>query len=117
MTWRDLAACKDLPQEELDYFFGDREDMGTHQQHERARLHCYSCPVQVQCLRWATEKDVSCGVWGGLTESQRKRYLAPAVRKEGTSDEVLGGVVLQCGARIFKRLKIQGEMIPLPRLQ
>jgi hypothetical protein len=44
------------------------------------------------------------GVWGGLTESQRKRYLRPAIREEGLTDEVLQSVILVCGVRIFRRL-------------
>lgn len=104
--WRGEAVCNELPPEEGAYFFGDADDgTPTHQQHERARLYCYTCPVQVQCLRWCVEFDQQFGVWGGLTESQRKRYLMPAIRKDGLTDDVLGEVIWKVGARIFKRLE------------
>lgn len=104
--WRGLAVCEELPHEEAQYFFGDSDDgTPTHQQHERARLYCYTCPVQTQCLRWCVETDIQYGVWGGLTESQRKRYLMPAIRKDGLNDEVLSDVIWRVGSRIFKRLE------------
>lgn len=105
-SWRGLAVCETLSPEEGQYFFGDSEDgLPTHQQHERARLYCYTCPVQMDCLRWCVETDIQYGVWGGLTESQRKRYLMPAIRKDGLNDEVLSDVIWKVGARIFKRLE------------
>lgn len=104
--WRGLAVCEELSHEEAQYFFGDSDDgTPTHQQHERARLYCYTCPVQMQCLRWCVESDIQYGVWGGLTESQRKRYLMPAIRKDGLNDEVLSQVIWKVGSRIFKRLE------------
>lgn len=116
MSWRDLAACEWVPDEERAYFFGDSEDgTPTHLQHEQARLYCYSCPVQVDCLRYCLETDQKYGVWGGLTESQRKRYLTAAMR-DSLDDEELAAVILKCGTRIFKRLEeLQGEA-PLPDL-
>lgn len=111
--WRGLAVCEELPPAEAQYFFGDSEDgTPTHQQHERARLYCYTCPVQVQCIRWCVESDIQYGVWGGLTESQRKRYLMPAIRKHGLSDEVLSEVIWRVGSRIFKRLEENGFRSP-----
>lgn len=111
--WRGLAVCEELPPEEAQYFFGDSEDgTPTHQQHERARLYCYTCPVQMDCLRWCVETDIQYGVWGGLTESQRKRYLMPAIRKSGLNDDVLSEVIWRVGSRIFKRLEENGFRPP-----
>ncbi len=104
--WRGLAVCEELSPEEGAYFFGDADDgTPTNQQHEKARLYCYTCPVQVDCLRWCVEFDQEFGVWGGVTESQRKRYLMPAIRKDGLTDEVLSEVIWRVGSRIFKRLE------------
>lgn len=103
--WREHAVCEGLSWEEKAYFFGHDPVLGTNEQHELAREHCYECPVQTQCLTWCvTSPDMEVGVWGGLTESQRKRYLRPAIREAGLNDEVLQSVILVCGARIFKRL-------------
>jgi len=104
VDWRELAVCESLPWSEKKYFFGDAEDLGTHKQHELARLYCYSCPVQIECLEWCVQEDMFWGVWGGLTESQRKRYLMPAVRKDGASHDVLVKVLDERGQRIIRQL-------------
>ena len=103
--WRDQARCETLSWEEKAYFFGDDPLLGTNEQHELAKEHCYSCPVQIDCIRWCVlSPDMEIGVWGGLTESQRKRYLRPAIREDGFSDEVLIRVVLTAGERVLRRL-------------
>jgi len=43
---------------------------------------CQRCPVQESCLDYALTHDIDFGVWGGLTERQRRtlqrRQLAAA---------------------------------------
>lgn len=34
---------------------------------------CLLCPVKDKCLTWAIETKQQYGVWGGLTESQRRK--------------------------------------------
>ncbi len=109
MDWHELSICESLPWDEKKYFFGDAKGLGTHKQHEIARTHCYGCPVQLECLTWCIEEDMFWGVWGGLTESQRKRYLMPAVRKDGVSIGVLVNVLRTRGGRILKQLEAQGD--------
>lgn len=43
-------------------------------QREAAKL-CRNCPVQMQCLADALDNQVEFGVWGGLTERQRRAVL------------------------------------------
>lgn len=43
-------------------------------QREAAKL-CRDCPVQMQCLADALDNQVEFGVWGGLTERQRRAVL------------------------------------------
>lgn len=50
------------------------------------------------------------GVWGGLTESQRKRYLKPAIRKSGLSDSVMRSVLLERGVKIIRLIEMEAEM-------
>lgn len=94
-------------------FFADGEGE-AHVQHQQARLVCYNCPVQVQCLEECVIHDMRSGVWGGLTESQRKRYLRPALLEEGLSDEVLERVIVSCGVQLLKRHKVTPGSSPLP---
>jgi len=50
------------------------------------------------------------GVWGGLTESQRKRYLIPAIRKGGFSDDVLREVLHVRGQKIMRLIEEETEV-------
>lgn len=107
--WRNSAVCAVLDLEEQRMFFGDATGLSIHKQHEYARMSCYQCPVQVECLAYSIEIDAPFGVWGGLTESQRKRYLAPRLREAYRSNtevtpEILAGVILLCGSAILKKL-------------
>ena len=43
-------------------------------QREAAKL-CRGCPVQMECLADALDNQVEFGVWGGLTERQRRALL------------------------------------------
>jgi WhiB family transcriptional regulator, redox-sensing transcriptional regulator len=43
-------------------------------QREAARL-CHGCPVKLECLADALDNRVEFGVWGGLTERQRRALL------------------------------------------
>lgn len=81
MNWREFAACSTVDDVTALYFFGDGDNaIPVHRQHEKARQVCYTCPVQLDCLLYAVEKDERFHIWGGLTESQRKRYVAPLVK-------------------------------------
>lgn len=101
MTWREFAACLDLtPEEKLMFFADDEAEEPSYQQYRHVQRTCYECPVQVECLRYALENDQKLGVWGGLTESQRKRYGRPTALKKGTDDFVLIKLIDECGARV-----------------
>jgi WhiB family transcriptional regulator, redox-sensing transcriptional regulator len=43
-------------------------------QREAARL-CGGCPVKTECLAEALDNQVEYGVWGGMTERQRRALL------------------------------------------
>ena len=69
MTWNDnwpsQAACKDDP----DQMFVSGAD-----QH-RAKKQCLSCPVRTECLAEALDNRLEWGVWGGMTERERRQVL------------------------------------------
>lgn len=90
MTWRLSAKCVDLALEERLMFFGDSSYPVTAQtQYKQARLVCYECPVQVECLLSAIDNKERTGVWGGLTESQRRRHAIPRIKVVGREHEVI----------------------------
>ena len=64
-TWRRAAACRDL---DTEVFFPLSEaDAGP------AKAVCAGCPVRAECLEFALATRQGDGVWGGLTETERRR--------------------------------------------
>ena len=68
--WRDSAACRDA---DPDLFFPDAGDRSARAKVKTAKLICRSCPVGVTCLSWALATGQEAGIWGGLTEDERRR--------------------------------------------
>jgi WhiB family transcriptional regulator, redox-sensing transcriptional regulator len=46
---------------------GPSADQITH-----AKEVCHACPVRTPCLGWALERGVEHGIWGGMTEEERR---------------------------------------------
>lgn len=63
--WRQDAACRDL---DTNLFFP-----ATDEEAGRARAICATCPVREECLEFALATHQDDGVWGGLTETERRR--------------------------------------------
>jgi len=62
--WRELAACRGT---DLEVFFPERgESAGP------ARQLCARCPVRQPCLDYAITNRITYGIWGGLTERERR---------------------------------------------
>jgi hypothetical protein len=68
-NWRASAACADYPDE---VFFPHPNDDGR-----AAKRICAECPVARECLTEALTKREEHGVWGGLTEHERRQIIAP----------------------------------------
>lgn len=60
-----LAKCRGMQ----DDLFPDGADQ------KRARSICAGCPVRVECLAEALDNRIEWGVWGGMTERERRRLL------------------------------------------
>jgi WhiB family redox-sensing transcriptional regulator len=64
-AWRDEAACRGF---ETEIFFPiTDEDAGP------AKAICATCPVREACLEFALVTRQEDGIWGGLTEAERRR--------------------------------------------
>jgi WhiB family transcriptional regulator, redox-sensing transcriptional regulator len=70
--WRDDAACQDIDPE---LFFPDYDARSARTQVKTAKLICRGCPVKVTCLNWALASGQEAGIWGGLTEGERRGLL------------------------------------------
>ena len=73
-SWRKLAACRSA---EPDLFFPAVPSDLTSGQAERAKALCRACPVRRECLQFALATRQSYGVWGGMTELERRVARVP----------------------------------------
>jgi WhiB family transcriptional regulator, redox-sensing transcriptional regulator len=75
MDWRHRSACRGMDPE----LFQPVGNMGPALvQAVRAKLVCAGCPVIAQCQAWAVERGEPSGVWGGLSEQDRRAARALA---------------------------------------
>ncbi|MHB8671966.1 MAG: WhiB family transcriptional regulator [Acidimicrobiales bacterium] len=65
-SWRAWAACRGV---ETERFYPSAE---ASEAIEGARKVCDGCPVRPACLEYALEAREPYGVWGGLTEDERR---------------------------------------------
>ena len=68
--WRHHAACRGTP--DPDIFFPIGNTGPALEQIEAAKEICLPCPVRMECLEWAIETRQDSGVWGGLSEDERR---------------------------------------------
>ncbi|HXU96825.1 MAG TPA: WhiB family transcriptional regulator [Jiangellaceae bacterium] len=69
MDWRHIAACRD---EDPELFFPIGNTGPALLQIEEAKSVCRRCPVREDCLQFALESGQDAGVWGGLSEDERR---------------------------------------------
>jgi WhiB family transcriptional regulator, redox-sensing transcriptional regulator len=70
MDWRHKAICRDEDPEEL--FFPVGNSGPALAQIADAKVVCNRCPVTAECLSWALESGQDAGVWGGMSEDERR---------------------------------------------
>src|SRR5712691_4980816 len=73
LDWSNRAACRTADPDAL-FVEGSAQ--------KQAKLVCLSCPVRTECLADALDNRVEFGVWGGMTERERRALLRrrPEVR-------------------------------------
>ena len=64
--WTIAAACRPMDPDEL-FVRGASQN--------RAKAICAACPVRTECLADALDNRVEFGVWGGMTERERRALL------------------------------------------
>lgn len=75
--WQDRAACKDVDPE---IFFPQRGRGKS----AKAKRICEGCRVRPECLLDAFHDEYRPGVWGGMTEKERRTFIR--AQRKGTSD-------------------------------
>ena len=63
--WTMRAKCRGME----DALFPEASDQ------KRAKLVCSGCPVRFECLAEALDNRIEWGVWGGMTERERRLLL------------------------------------------
>ena len=65
LAWQDRALCA---QTDPEAFFPEK-GVSTRE----AKKVCRTCEVRAECLEYALEHDERFGIWGGLSERERRR--------------------------------------------
>jgi WhiB family redox-sensing transcriptional regulator len=77
MDWRNVAACREVDPE---LFFPIGSSGPALAQIEEAKQVCHRCKVLDECLRWAIDSGQDAGVWGGLSEDERRALKRRTLR-------------------------------------
>jgi WhiB family transcriptional regulator, redox-sensing transcriptional regulator len=64
--WPTRAACRGLDPDAL-FVQGAAQN--------RAKAICFGCPVRTECLADSLDHRIEFGVWGGMTERERRALL------------------------------------------
>ncbi|MEW2078772.1 WhiB family transcriptional regulator [Streptomyces sp. NPDC013433] len=86
--WRTRGACM---REDPELFFPIGNTGPALLQIEEAKAVCRRCPVIEQCLQWALESGEDSGVWGGLSEDERRALKRRAARNRLRARKVAAG--------------------------
>lgn len=73
-TWRADALCRTVDPELFFHPEGERGGARRVRQ-QRAKQVCAACPVVEACRRFALNSRQLHGIWGGLGEEDRRRYI------------------------------------------
>ena len=65
LSWQDDANCRGA---DADLFFPERGASTR-----KAKAICGACEVKADCLDYAIEMGEKFGIWGGLSERERRR--------------------------------------------
>jgi WhiB family redox-sensing transcriptional regulator len=64
--WTPKAVCRSATPDEL-FVRGAEQN--------KAKQMCAGCPVRTECLAEALDNQIEWGVWGGMTERERRALL------------------------------------------
>lgn len=70
-SWQERALCA---QTDPEAFFPEKG--GSTREAKRV---CVSCEVRAECLEYALQNDERFGIWGGLSERERRKLKRRAV--------------------------------------
>jgi WhiB family transcriptional regulator, redox-sensing transcriptional regulator len=74
LGWQDRALCA---QTDPEAFFPEKGGSTR-----EAKKVCRSCEVRAECLEFALENDERFGIWGGMSERERRRLKREGIEAE-----------------------------------
>lgn len=77
-NWRAKAGCRDKDPEL--FFFPVGNTGAAYQQTEEAKAVCRTCKVIDACLKYALDTSEDYGVWGGMSEDERRALKRRTMR-------------------------------------
>ncbi len=77
MDWRANAACRN---EDPELFFPLGDTGPALLQIQDAKAVCGTCTVVSDCLTWALESGQDSGIWGGMSEAERRSLRRRSAR-------------------------------------
>ncbi|MFH9016477.1 WhiB family transcriptional regulator [Streptomyces sp. NPDC017943] len=80
--WRTQGACT---KEDPELFFPIGTTGPALLQIAEAKAVCRRCPVLQTCAQWALEQGEPHGVWGAMSEDERRRLKRRAARKRAAA--------------------------------
>jgi hypothetical protein len=89
--WMGDAACAEIGGDE---WFPDKGGSTR-----EAKRICARCPVRAECLDYALAHDERFGIWGGVSERERRRIKRPALdpQRDGLFEEGLLDELIELG--------------------
>jgi WhiB family transcriptional regulator, redox-sensing transcriptional regulator len=114
--WWSRAACKSADPE---LFFPISHSGPAGAQIMRAKAICAGCAVQDECLRYALAADPVHGVWGGMSEEERRllrrreqKARTRAARRSSFSARSCAGRSVPAGARASASRRTAAQSLP-----
>ena len=75
LSWQERAVCA---QTDPEAFYPEKGGSTR-----EAKKVCLTCDVRDECLQYALDHDERFGIWGGLSERERRKLKPSVPRKTG----------------------------------
>lgn len=77
-NWPQRGHCR---YHDPELFFPIGEGLAFRPQIAEAKSVCRPCPVASECLAWALQSGQDAGIWGGMTEDERRNLKRRETRR------------------------------------
>jgi WhiB family redox-sensing transcriptional regulator len=99
MSWEVEAYCRQLSIPTSIFYCDEDDDKGI----TAAKFFCKRCEVQDECLNWAIKNDKEEGIWGGLTQTERRslrvtRYVQESNARSERQNKLREQQRLECAS-------------------